>query len=232
MSEKRNRKRWFVCLKNILKIFIKRPKYVYLGEKFDDEPSIILSNHIGAKGPLTHELYFPKPFRFWGTYEMNLGLKGVYKYLTEVYYTKKKHWKPFWAKLFCLIAAPLTNLFYKGLNLISTYPDFRFRKTIIESMKTIESGQSLIIFPEDSSNGYFDELTKCFAGFALFANAALKKGIDLKVYQTYYRKKDKIFVIDNPVRFSEFVKNFNSRQALADSVCDRINKLGTIDLPH
>ena len=227
MSKKiRNRKRWFCILKGFLKIFIKKPRYVYLGEEFDDEPSIILSNHVGAKGPLTHELYFPKPFRFWGTYEMNSGLKGVYKYLTEVYYTQKKHWKPFPAKLFCLIAAPLTNLFYKGLNLISTYPDFRFRKTLSESMKTVKEGQSLIIFPEDSSNGYFDELSKFFAGFVTFAQAALKRGMDLKIYQSYFRKKDKVFIIDKPIRFSELIKNFESKQALADLICDRVNELG------
>ena len=221
-----NRKKWFIILKGFLKIFIKKPQYVFLGEEFDDEPSIILSNHIGAIGPLTHELYFPKPFRFWGTYEMNSGLKGVYKYLTEVYYTKKKHWKPFLAKVFCLLAAPLTNMFYKGLNLISTYPDYRFRKTLLESLKTIKEGQSLIIFPEDSSNGYFDEISKFFAGFVVFAKNCLKRGIDLKICQTYYRKKEKIFIIDQPIRFSELLKRFNSKQEVADFVCNRVNELG------
>jgi len=225
-----NRKKWFGTLKCFLKLFIKKPRYVYLGEGFDDEPAIILSNHVGAKGPLTHELYFPKPFRFWGTYEMNSGLKGVYKYLTEVYYTQKKHWKPLPAKLFCLLAAPLTNMFYKGLNLISTYPDYRFRKTLIESMKTVREGQSLIIFPEDSSKGYFDELTKFFAGFVVFAQAALKRGIDLKIYQSYFRKKDKVFIIDKPIKFSELANKFNSKQEIADSICARVNELGTMNV--
>lgn len=230
MKRVRNRKRWFGVVKGFLKIFIRKPKYVFLGDAFDDEPSIILSNHVGAKGPLTHELYFPKNFRFWGTYEMNSGLKEVYKYLTQVYYTQKKHWKPFWAKVFCIIAAPLANLFYKGLNLISTYPDYRFRRTLSESIKTIREGQNLIIFPEDSSNGYFDEISKFFAGFVTFAQAALKRGFDLKIYTSYFQKKEKTVVVDGSIRFSELASKFNSKQNIANSLCDRINELGKMKI--
>ena len=230
MKKVKNRKWWFKGLKGFLKIFIRRKKYIFLGEGFDEEPAIILSNHVGAIGPLSHELYFPEPFRFWGTYEMNSGIKSVYKYLTEVYYTKKKHWKPFPAKLFCLLAAPLANLFYKGLNLISTYPDYRFRKTLIESLKTVKEGQSLIIFPEDSENGYYDEMTKFYAGFVTFAQATLKRGMDLKIYKMYLRKKEKIVVVDKPIRFSELMGQFDSKQALADAVCERVNELGTMDI--
>lgn len=99
---------------------------------------------------------------------MNSGLKSTYNYLTNNYYTKKKHWNLHLARIFCLIAAPLCNLFYKGLNLISTYPDTRFRKTLKESIKTLQSGTNLIIFPEASENGYFDELTLFHEGSVVF----------------------------------------------------------------
>ena len=57
------RRVWFKCVKAILKIFIKKPKFVFLGEEFKDQ-SLILSNHVGSTGPLTLEMHFPKPFRF------------------------------------------------------------------------------------------------------------------------------------------------------------------------
>ena len=91
------------------------------------------------------------------------------------------------ARLFCIIAAPLAYLFYRGLTLISTYPDHRFRKTIKESLKTLDNGQSLVIFPEDSSKGYFDELTYFYSGFLLLAKTAYKKGKDVEIYLSYYR---------------------------------------------
>ena len=68
--------------KKILRLFKKKPQIVYLGEEIKTS-SIILSNHVGASGPLAWELYPIFSFRFWGTYEMNSGLKSVYIYLAS-----------------------------------------------------------------------------------------------------------------------------------------------------
>ena len=75
---RQKRGRCFGFWKGFLKIFIRKPKIVYLGKEID-RPSIILSNHVGKTAPLTLELYFETPFRYWGTYEMNGNLKSVYK---------------------------------------------------------------------------------------------------------------------------------------------------------
>ena len=141
----KTRKKWFKIFKGFLKVFIRKTEFIFLNEKLDG-PYIILSNHSAASGPLGYEIHYQDPFRFWGTFEMNSGLKSTYNYLTNNYYTKKKHWNLHLARIFCLIAAPLCNLFYKGLNLISTYPDTRFRKTLKESINTLQSGTNLIIF--------------------------------------------------------------------------------------
>ena len=128
---KKKRKWWFKVLKKIMKIRYKKPTFVYLGEEVSTG-SIILSNHEGTDAPMSLEIYTKMPIRMWGAHEMNSGLIKMYKYQTRVYYHEKKHWNLHLARLFCLIASPLTNLFYKGLNLISTYKDARFRKTLKE----------------------------------------------------------------------------------------------------
>ena len=132
MEEKKiksKRKWWFRLLKKMMKCRYKKPAFMFLGEKFGSS-SIILSNHEGTDAPMSLEIYGKAPIRMWGAHEMNSGLIKMYKYQTKVYYHEKKHWNLFLARLFCLIASPLTNLFYKGLNLISTYKDKRFIKTI------------------------------------------------------------------------------------------------------
>jgi 1-acyl-sn-glycerol-3-phosphate acyltransferase len=85
-QKKIKNRRWFMCiLRGLVKIFIRKPKMIYLGEKVEPQ-SVLLSNHVGSSGPLTLECYFKdQPFRFWGTYEMNGSLKEVYKYLSEIY---------------------------------------------------------------------------------------------------------------------------------------------------
>lgn len=145
------RKWWFNGLKKVMKIRYKNPKFIYLGQEISNG-SIILSNHEGTDAPMSFEIYGNKPIRFWGSHEMNSGLIKMYKYQSKVYYHEKKHWNLFAARMFCLIASPLTNLFYKGLNLISTYPDGRFRNTIKESLTAINNGENVVIFPEKSTN--------------------------------------------------------------------------------
>ena len=225
-QKKIKNRRWFMCLlRGLVKIFIRKPKTIYLGEKVEKQ-SVILSNHVGSAGPLTLECYFKdQPFRFWGTYEMNGNLKDVYKYLSEVFYHQKKGWNLTLARIFCVIAAPLVRCFYAGLNLISTYPDMRFKSTLQESKKTYESGQSLIIFPEDSSKGYFDELTSFYGGFAVFANMLYKKGIDVPIYASYLNKKTKTHVISEKMMFSELVKDGFDKEKLAKQMLDKVNGL-------
>ncbi|MBE5758125.1 MAG: hypothetical protein E7345_04290 [Clostridiales bacterium] len=132
---------WFRCLKSFMKLFIRKSEFKYLGEEIKDG-SLVISNHVGTSGPFAFEFYSGLNFRFWGTYEMNSNIFMVYKYLSKTYYHEKKHWNLFGARLFCIIAAPLAWLFYRGLRLISTYRDARFRKTIRQSMEAIKNNQS------------------------------------------------------------------------------------------
>jgi len=226
---KPNRKPWFRRLKVILRWFIKEPEFVYLGEEMEEQ-SFFLSNHVGASVPLAMELYSKLPFRFWGTYEMNSNVIEVYKYLSYTYYHKKKHWNLFASRLFCLIAAPLVWIFYRGLNLISTYPDMRFHQTIKESLNVLKDDQSLVIFPEHSADGYFDELILFHPGFVLMAEKCLKAGMDLPVFLAYYRKPERRFIVDKPMRISELVKIADTREAIAEKLRVRCNELGRMSV--
>ena len=221
---KKKRKLWYRVLKNIMKIRYKKPAFVYLGEEFDFG-SLILSNHEGTDAPMAMEIYNSHPTRIWGANEMNSGLVKMYKYQTRVYYHEKKHWNLHLARLFCLLASPLTNLFYKGLNLISTYKDARLLGTIKESIKTLKRGESVVIYPENSEKGYLEKLEGLHNGFILLGESCLRQKFDVKVYLTYYRKKDNVYIVDKPILYSELSKDKDKSQ-IAKQVLDRINEIG------
>ena len=128
-------------------------------------------------------------------------------YQTQVFYHEKRGWNIHLARLYCLLATPLTNIFYRGLNLISTYKDSRFIKTLKESYQAIKDGYNIILFPEMSDEGYFDQLKGFHQGFVLLLDYCHKKGIDLPVVVTYYHKKSNVHMIDNPIMYSEIIKN-------------------------
>lgn len=235
MSKKKKfrqeRKLWFRGFKNLIRLRYRRPKFIYLGDKPTNQ-SVVLTNHIGARAPLTLELYADFPIRYWGTHEMNSGLKSTYRYLVNTYYVGKKGWNIHLARLFCLIAAPLTNLFYKGLRLISTYQDYRLRKSIEESIDVLKKDKNIVIFPEDSSEGYFDELKEFFPGFVLLGERALKHGMDLSVYVSYLRPKDNTYVFEKPVLFSELKAKHPNKRELAKYLLDKANALGKYELAN
>ena len=206
---------------------IKKTQFKYVGEKVEDG-SLILSNHVGTSAPLALELYFKQPIRFWGAWQMNSNLFHVYGYLSKTYYHEKKHWNLFGARLFCIIAAPLTWIFYRGLRLIPTYKDSRLRKTISKSIDAIKNKETVVIFPEDSSKGYLDKLEGFFAGFVLLAKMCLKEGIDLPIHLAYYKKKDKVYVIDKKLMFSELVNSGLTQEQITEKLCNRVNELSEL----
>ena len=219
------RKWYFKALKKVMKIRYKQPKFIYLGDEIR-QGSVLLSNHEGTDAPMAFEIYHNSKFRMWGASEMNSGLIKMYKYQTRVYYHEKKHWNLHLARLFCLIASPLTNLFYSGLNLISTYRDGRLKKTIKESVEAIENGENIVIFPEVSTNGYLAELEGFHEGFVLLAEACLKRGKDIPIYVTYFKKEEKIYIVDKPVNYSVLKEKHKTREEVAKALLARCNELG------
>ncbi len=229
IKTKQKRKGYFEFMKKIMKVKYKKPRFIFLGEEITNS-SVILSNHEGTDAPMALEIYLPRPVRFWGAYEMNSGLVKMYKYQSRVYYHEKKHWNLFLARLFCLIASPLTNLFYSGLDLISTYRDGRFIKTIRETIEALKDGDNIVIFPEDSEKGYLAELEGFHAGFVLLGEQCLKSGIDISIHVSYFRKAENTYVFDAPVKYSDLKEKYKTREEISRQLCLRCNELGKMDI--
>ncbi len=224
---KQNRKKWFQGFKGFLRIFFRRRKYVFLGD-IPQEGSVIFSNHVGASAPFFHELYAPFKMRFWGTYEMTGTVKDNYRYLSTTYLHQKKGINKTLAKILAFIICPFTKLFYDGMNLIPTYTDARLIETIRQTNQSLDSGESLIIFPEDSHDGYHRHLTKYHpGGFYVMDKYYQRTGKDIMVYNCYYVKKLRTYFVDKGISFSSLLERFGQRYShMAKLFCDRANELG------
>ena len=117
-------------------------------------------------------------------------------------------------------------MFYKGMQIIPIYPDSRFRKTIKEAINALENGISVLIFPEDSSNGYYEQLTKFFGGFYILAKEYYKQtGKDIKIVNMYYHRKKNIIYVDNPKTYLELNNQFENHNQVADYFLSNTNVL-------
>ena len=219
------KKRWVRVVKFFHRIFVKKPEIVYLGETIP-EVSVILCNHVGASGPAVWELFMDN-FRFWATHEITEGTISTYRYLSEMFFTRKQHWNKAAAKAVSFVAAPFLSLYISGWELIPSYRDARLSKTIKTTLKVLKNGCSVLIFPENSSQGYYDRLSSIHQGFCLAGEAALRNGIDVDMVFAYLEKgRNRRLIIDRPVKFSKLKERFGSRDEIAGFACRRINELG------
>lgn len=221
-------KRWYRNLKKLMRVFIKRTEFIYLDEPFK-EGCLIMSNHEGTKAPLAFELYCDTPVRFWGNEEMNSGVKRLYRYQSKVFYHGKLHWNLFLARLFCLIAAPLTHMFYQGIKPISIRAGFNLKQTISDTIECVkERKENIVIFPEDSTKGYLPVLEGFHSGFIILCERCLREGIDLPIVIGYFRKSDRKYIFDKPIKYSTLKEMYPNKEDLAQALCDRCNELGTM----
>lgn len=221
----KQRKAWFRAYKKLMHGRYKKTNFIYIGEEFKDG-SFIVSNHEGTDAPMALEIWLNKRITMLGASEMNSGFKAMYKYQTRIYYHEKKGWNLHLARAFCLLATPLTNLFYKGLNLISTYRDARFFTTIKLCIEAIKDGSSLAIFPEDSKEGYKPQLDGLHKGFLLILETAFKKNMDIPVVISYFNIKTNTYIFDNPILYSELLQKYEKRENISNYILNRINEFG------
>lgn len=216
----------FKIARFLVKLLYHKPKVIYLGDKLNKGPFLFLINHCGTKTPPKIECYFPRDFYMWGTYEMTLGMKSIHHYLTYTFYYKKKHWPRIFAILVGTIFTPFAYMFYQGMRIIPTYPDSRFLSSLKTSVDTIKNGKAIVIYPEDSNDGYKDEIEKVFNGYLTFCDLALRRGFDLPIYVSYYNRKKNRVIVDKPIVYSELLNEYeNDKDKIANTLRIKMNSL-------
>ena len=94
---------------------------------------------------------------------------------------------------------------YRGMCLLPTYTDGRLAKTVKKSVALLGEGTSLMIFPENSEDGYKAEPTDFFPGFVLVAKGYGKTyGSDIPMRPVYYHKKKRLIVVGEACSLADF----------------------------
>ena len=112
------------------------------------------------------------------------------------------------------------------MKILPSYPDVRFRKTLQYSMDVLDAGMAVSMYPEDSNEGYFDELTHFFSGFVVLAQQYYKKtGEDVPVFPVYWGRKGNKLVVGKPLYVQDLVKEGLTREEIAERFRLEVNGL-------
>lgn len=216
----------FKVFKKILSwTFWRGIKVTVLPDKLPNK-CIFVSNHYAKKGPIAYELAIPVFNVKWGAHEMLGNYKSRYRYLKYVFYMQKQGMSKIRATIKAAFEAIFSKMIYKGLKIIGTYQDTRLRTTLNNSIKVLEDDKAILIFPEDSNKGYFDEMASFFGGFVMLSELYYKKHKeDLPIYPIYYSHKLRKMVIGHPLYVQDFVKQGLNRDEIAEKYKIAVNDL-------
>ncbi len=228
MDNKNTRKPFFRFCKKIMRLFSKKPTLINYGENQIADKSIIVSNHSAAVGPLQLEFWLNHYFVPWGTHEMTGGVKDRWNYLTNNYFTRQKHFVKFVGILISIPAVFVLKWFYKGIELIPTYKDSRLKHTFDKSIERLDKNQSILIFPENFSNGYKEVLDEFYPGFVSLSKTYFnKRNEDLPVYPVYVYRKEGVILIGQPQTIQPLLNKGMSKEDIATHFMNEVNGLRT-----
>lgn len=211
------------ALKMIIKVFKKRPTIINLNDTLDDQ-ALFICNHAGAGGPFSLSLFFPKLFIPWGAHPMTEGYCSRWKYLYHVFYQQKLNYNKFLSYIIATLFALISRMLYQGMHVIPTYTDIRLRNTIEISKRHINIGNPVLIFPEDSTDGYHEVISKYHSGFIYLAMAYFKEHqIDLPIYPVYFSQKRNAILIEKPIYIQSYIKKGFNRNQIAETIKDKVN---------
>lgn len=231
----RRKQPFFAVVKWFMRLFHKKIRTVSLDKKLD-EKCLYVINHANKYGPILYETYFPVYNVKWGAAPMLGKYWERRKYLRDVLYIQKNGYGRAKASFKSFFEAFFSQFFYKGMKMLPTYTDARLIKTVKKSVEVLNES-ALMIFPEDSNEGYFDEMKKFFSGFVLVMEQYYRKNkTDIPVRAAYYDKRRSLILVDTPCYLHDF--EGLDRESVADAMRLKVNALrerilsGEFDTPR
>lgn len=214
-------------IKTILKTFKKKPKLIYLDQLLPNQ-AIYYSNHNGAAGPLTLSMYFPKYLVPWGAHPMTENYQNRWNYLYHIFYQQKLKYSKFKSFVLATLFGLISKALYNGVQLIPTYRDIRLRKSILLSMEHLNIGNNILIFPEDSEDGYDEQIKEFHAGFVYLAKKYYQEHQKhIPIIPVYYDKKSVEIRIGSSYTLNDF-KDLKDRKEIANQLKEILNNIGRL----
>ena len=219
----------YKIIKGLVRIFYRKMKVVGL-ENLPEKNAIIVGNHTQMNGPICGELFMPENCYTWCAGEM-MHLKEVPAYAFSDFWSQKpKCLQPFYRFLSYLIA-PLAACIFTNARTIAVYRDMRIMSTFKESLKTLENGRNVLIFPEKDEK-YNNILYTFQENFINVAKLYYKKtGISLIFVPMYIAPKLNSMYIGKGIRFESINKIEEERKRISDYLSDEITKIAR-ELPE
>ena len=165
-----------------------------------DEPWVIVGNHAQTHGPIVSELYIPGRHYTWCAGEM-MELRAVPAYAYADFWSAKPRAVRRFYRLLSYLIAPLSVCIFRNAETIGVWHDSRIVTTFRGSVRRLQEGAGLVIFPEHAvpAGRILWEFRDKFVDVARFYYK--KTGRELLFVPLYNAPALKTSYLGKPVRF-------------------------------
>lgn len=209
------------CIKWLVALFY--PKMELVGS-LPEGAAIIVGNHTQMNGPICSELFIPKPRYTWCAGEM-MNTKEVPAYAYKDFWSGKPKYSRWFYKLLSYIIAPLASHIFNNADTIAVYHDTRIMSTFKSTLKHLQEGCKIVIFPEhDAPYNYI--LNDFQDKFIDIARLHYKKtSHTLPFVPLYIAPSLKQLHVGDPIYFDPNAPMDQERQRIKNALMDAITKL-------
>ncbi len=193
-------------------------------ENLPKEPCIIVGNHTQLNGPIACELYIPDNAYIWCAGEM-MHLKDVPAYAFRDFWSQKPKWTHWYYKAMSYLIAPLSVCIFNNARTIPVWHDSRILTTFKSTIKFLQDGTSVVIFPEYDKkyNHILYEFQDRFVDIAQLYYR--KTGMQLKFVPLYIAPKLKKMCLGKPIEYCAANPKEEERQRICSYLKDEITSI-------
>lgn len=207
----------------LVKLFYPRTEVEGLAH-LPEEPCVIVANHAQMNGPIAGEIYFPGEHYIWCAGEM-MHLRDVPAYAYRDFWSRKPGYIRWFYKLLSYIIAPLSVCIFNNAHTIPVYRDKRVLSTFRETLKHLQEGENVIIFPEhDAPHDHI--LCDFQEGFVSLARMYQRQtGKELAFVPMYLAPALKKMYLGPPVRFRADAPFEEEQRRICDELMTEISRI-------
>lgn len=199
-------------------------------ENIPEGPYVVVGNHAKMNGPIACELYFPKKHRIWTAAQM-MNVKDVPDYAYSDFWGDKPRWSKWFFRIVSYIIAPFSYCIFNNANCIGVYHDRRIINTLKDTMKCLEEGTGVIIFPEHDEP-YNNIVWQFSEGFVDVAKIYYRKtGKSLPFVPMYTSPDLKGMYFGEPVYFDPEAPLAEEKTRITSEMMERVTAICK-SLPH
>lgn len=221
--EKKQTSTLYKIIKSLVRFFYGKMEVVGL-ENLPEDNAIIVGNHCQLNGPIAGELLLQDNCYIWCAGQM-MDLKEVPEYAFTDFWSQKSKWTQPFYKLASYLIAPLSVCIFNNARTIAVYRDMRIMSTFKDSIKLLQQGANILIFPEkdEKHNNILYQFQENFIDIAkLYCK---KTGIALTFVPMYIAPKLKKMYIGKGISYQCENSIEEERKRISKYLSDEITEI-------